>query len=65
MSRIQGLDVALTAKWLRHCTANAGSARSIPGHGTKIPHVSQSKKRGKDKKKKKKEIVTILISKLT
>lgn len=27
-------------KWIRLCTSNAGDVSSIPGWGTKIPHVA-------------------------
>ena len=32
-------------QWLRLCTSSAGSTGSIPGQGTKIPHVDQAKKK--------------------
>ena len=30
---------SLAVQWLRLCTSNAGGTVSIPGQGTKIPHV--------------------------
>lgn len=65
MPRTQGLDVALTAKWLRQCTANAGSVSSIPGHGTKILHVSQPKKKKRKRLKKKKSYYINIKADLT
>ena len=40
---------SLAAQWLRLHAPNAGSTRSIPGGGTKIPHAAQ---RGQKKKEK-------------
>ena len=40
-------------QWSRVCASNAGAAGSIPGQGTKIPHVEWcgqiEKKKGKEK----------------
>ena len=47
---IQGTSVAV--QWLRFCPSNAGSAGSIPGQGTKIPHaVWHGQKKIKERKK--------------
>ena len=35
------LGTALVVRWLRLCTSTTGDAGSIPGQGTKIPHVTQ------------------------
>ena len=32
-------------QWLRLCTSNEGSTGSIPGQGTKIPHVDRAKRK--------------------
>ena len=44
---------SLAVQWLRFCASNAGGMGSIPGRGTKIPHVADTAK----KKKKYKDLV--------
>ena len=38
--RIKLSGTALAVQWLRFCAATAGDTGSIPGRGTKIPHVA-------------------------
>ena len=35
-----GIGTSLAVQWLRLCASNEGSAGSIPGWGTKIPHTA-------------------------
>ena len=39
-STYEVLGTSLAVQWLRLCTSNAGGIVSIPGQGTKIPHVT-------------------------
>ena len=43
---------SLAVQWLRLQTSTAGSAGSMPGQGTKIPHVLNCGQKWKKKKKK-------------
>ena len=36
---IGGLRFPCVVQWVRLCVSNAGGVGSIPGQGTKIPHV--------------------------
>ena len=51
---------SLEVQWLRLLASNAGGAGSIPGQGTKIPHVAWHGQKLKIKKKKKEEEETRL-----
>ena len=33
-------ETSLVVQWLRFCASNAGKAGSMPGQGTKVPHVA-------------------------
>ena len=46
------LGTSLVVQWLRLHASNAGGTGSVPGKGTKIPHVVRC---GKKKKKNRKE----------
>ena len=43
--------ISLAVQWLRLCASNAGSADSILGQGTKIPHAAWHGQKIKLKKK--------------
>ena len=37
---MNGWELPLVVQWLRLCISNAEATGSIPGQGTKIPHVA-------------------------
>ena len=49
-------------QWLGLCPSNAGSVGSIPGQGTKIPHVLWCSQKMKKKKKIRAQMLTYMLS---